>query len=131
LFDCIVVGSGPAGVFSAFQLRGRNVVVLDAGLQADPENRLPHKNLYDMRRDGDDVFEQIIGSTFEGMHNIFHEYMSPKLKGPMMRYVTRVPEGETPPRSTTFDVYGSYAKGGLASAWGAGFAGLPDLVHGS
>jgi choline dehydrogenase-like flavoprotein len=120
LFDCVIVGSGPAGVFSAFQLRGRNVVLLDVGLQADPGNRLPPKNLYDMRRDGDDVFEQIIGSKFEGMHNIFNEYMSPKLKGPMMRYVTRMPEGETRPQSTTFDACSSYAKGGLASAWGAG-----------
>lgn len=120
LFDCIVVGSGPAGVFSAFQLRGRKVLMLDVGLKADPANSLPLKNLYDMRRDGDDVFEQIIGSRFEGMHNIFNEYMSPKLKGPMLRYVTEIPPGESKVHSKTFDTYSSYAKGGLASAWGAG-----------
>lgn len=120
MFDCIVVGSGPAGVFSAFQLRGRNVLMLDAGLQAKPGQRLPLKNLYDMRRDGDDVFDQIIGPRFEGMHNIFNTYMSPKLKGPLMRYVTRVPEVETPAHGKTFELYSSYAKGGLASAWGAG-----------
>lgn len=94
--------------------------MLDVGLKADPGNSLPLKNLYEMRRDGDDVFDQIIGPRFEGMHNIFNEYMSPKLKGPMLRYVTDLPAGESRVQSKTFDTYSSYAKGGLAGAWGAG-----------
>ena len=37
--DCIVVGSGPAGVSAAHALveKGRRVVMLDAGLRLEPE----------------------------------------------------------------------------------------------
>ncbi len=120
MFDYIIVGAGPAGVSAAYQLQNKNVLVLDAGLDAIPGRQLPPKNIYDIRRDGDEIFSEVIGDSFEGLHNVFFEYMSPKLKSPLMRYVAELPAGEKKPESDDFDACISYAKGGLASAWGAG-----------
>ena len=37
MFDAIIVGSGPAGVAAALALRGKNMPLLDVGIQ------LPHQ----------------------------------------------------------------------------------------
>jgi len=88
--DVIVVGSGPSGTFAAYQLRGRDVLVLDVGNRGDPN--APGRNLYDLRKTpaGADLFAELIGVRFESLHNIFDAFISPKLKGPRLRFVTRV-----------------------------------------
>jgi choline dehydrogenase-like flavoprotein len=129
--DVIIVGSGAAGTFAAFQLRGRRVLVLDVGHRAD-ESGLGG-NLFDLRRnagiDRAALFRDLIGPSFESLHNIFHPYLSPKLKAPRMRFVTRDATTLSPVVGHNFDAVMSFAVGGLANAWGAGLYRFtaPDL----
>jgi choline dehydrogenase-like flavoprotein len=120
--DIIVVGSGPSGAFAAYALRGRNVLVLDVGHRAGPSTL--QANLYDVRRGSAgervDTFAELIGPEFESLHNVFHRYVSPKLKGPQMRFVTRDADRLAPVSSEAVDHDISLAAGGMANAWGAG-----------
>jgi choline dehydrogenase-like flavoprotein len=119
LFDVIIIGSGPAGVFAAYQLRQLKVLILDVGYTAS-DSAFPLKNLYDLRREGPDSFDELIGSRFESLNNLDRPYKSPKLKAPLWNFVTQTP-GNLPADSTeAFNPVLSYAKGGLANAWGAG-----------
>src|SRR5687767_1033259 len=94
----IIVGSGAAGTFAALQLRGRGVLVLDVGYT--PDKSALSGNLYDLRKDPGphegDLFDELIGRDFESLHNVFHPYLSPKLKAPLMRFVTRNAEALSP-----------------------------------
>src|SRR5262245_43286370 len=109
--NVVVVGSGPAGTFSAFQLRGRGVLVLDVG-HAPPPRDLDG-NSYELRRDpavtSDDLFEDLIGSEFESLHNVFRPYLSPKLKAPRMRFVTEGAERLSPVDAHNFRAAMSFA----------------------
>jgi choline dehydrogenase-like flavoprotein len=118
--DVIVVGAGPSGTFAAYQLRGRGVLVLDVGYRA-AQNALAG-NLYDLRKadGGVDLFAELIGSRFESLHNVFHPYMSPKLKSPGMRFVTQSADVLSPVESGAYSFAMSFAAGGMANAWGAG-----------
>jgi choline dehydrogenase-like flavoprotein len=118
--NVIVVGSGAAGVFAAYQLRGRGVLLLDVGVTA-PASALAG-NLYDLRQSPGaiDLFTELIGARFESLHNVFHPYLSPKLKAPRMRFVIDEAERLSPVLSRNFDAAMSFAAGGLANAWGAG-----------
>src|SRR5436309_1250108 len=120
--EVIVVGAGAAGTLAAFELRGRDVLVLDVGHRAE-ESAL-EGNLYDLRKEprasAGSLFEELIGPTFDSLHNVFHPYLSPKLKGPRMRFVTRAAADLSPVVSHNFDAVMSFAAGGLANAWGAG-----------
>jgi choline dehydrogenase-like flavoprotein len=120
--DVIIVGSGAAGTFAALQLRGQRVLVLDVGHRASAST-LSGK-FYDLRKnhgaDRTALFEDLIGSGFESLHNVFHPYLSPKLKAPRMRFVTRDAATLSPIIGHNFDALTSFAAGGLANAWGAG-----------
>lgn len=120
--DVIIVGAGAAGTFAAFQLRGRRVLLLDVGYRAGGDAL--SGNFYDLRKDHatdrSRLFEDLVGSSFESLHNVFHPYLSPKLKGPRMRFVTRGGETLSPVSGHNFDATMSFAAGGLANAWGAG-----------
>jgi choline dehydrogenase-like flavoprotein len=119
-FDAIVIGSGPAGVFAARELRGTRTLILDAGNEAGV-SPIPPGNIYDVRSSSSDLFDGLIGTRFEALHNLEHRYLSPKLKAPQMRFITRVPQGENLQfDSDHFEAVVSYARGGLANAWGAG-----------
>src|SRR4051812_23490254 len=118
LYDFIVVGSGPAGTFASYGLRGTNTLVLDVGHRAG-ETEL-HPKLYDVKRSGKLAAHLLLGDNLESLHNIFHEYLSPKLKGPLMRFITRDSQKLTPVMSENFYSIISLAQGGLANAWGAG-----------
>ena len=118
MFDVIVVGSGPAGVFAARELRPLKVLMLDVGHEASGE-RLPPENLHVLRT-RTDLTRPLLGDRFESLHNIDLSYLSPKLKAPLMRFVTETPDGEEGMLPEGFTAVRSFAKGGLANAWGAG-----------
>jgi len=118
-FDAIVIGAGPAGVFSAYALRGKRVLLLDVG-HRPPASPVLEGNLYELRKSREDLFEAMIGGKFEGLHNLVDRNISLKLKSPLMAYVVRDSERLAPVVSDTFDAVISLAQGGLANAWGAG-----------
>jgi choline dehydrogenase-like flavoprotein len=125
--DFVVVGSGPSGTFAARQLRGRDVLVLDVGHRGQPGGLTA--NLYDVRQappSGVNAFDELIGSRFESLHNVFHSYTSPKLKGPRMRFVTRGAAEWSPVASGDVDHVISLAAGGMANVWGAGLYPFSD-----
>jgi choline dehydrogenase-like flavoprotein len=119
VFDVIVVGSGPAGVFAARELTPLNVLMLDVGYEAGGE-RLPAENLHVLRTRERDLSAALLGEHFESLHNVDRSYLSPKLKAPLMRFITEMPPGERDVITHGFAAVRSYAKGGLANAWGAG-----------
>jgi choline dehydrogenase-like flavoprotein len=116
--DVIIVGSGAAGTFAAYALRGKGVLVLDVG-HTPPAGAL-EGNFYDLRRARSDLFEEWIGPGFESLHNVFHPYLTPKLKAPRMKFVVQDAARLSPVKSRGFDAVMSFAAGGLANAWGAG-----------
>jgi choline dehydrogenase-like flavoprotein len=126
LFDVIIVGAGPAGVFAAYKLRPLKVLVLDVGYVANHE-KLPPRNIYDLRREGEDSFSGLIGDQFQSLHNIDRSYLSPKLKGPLWDFVIRKPAQMPLDRTDRFKPILSYARGGLANAWGAGVLRFNDI----
>ncbi len=113
------MGSGPAGAFSAFGLQGRNVLILDVGYRPPKIPNL-EGNLYNLRQQREDLFEELIGSEFEGLHNIHQRNISLKLKSPYMAYIVRNWAKLMPVESRNFEAVASFALGGLANAWGAG-----------
>jgi choline dehydrogenase-like flavoprotein len=122
-FDAIIAGAGPAGVMAARALRGRRVLVLDAGRRPAPAPGYPAANLadnlYEERRQRD-LFDLLIGERFESLHNLYNQPVSFKLKAPQMQYVIEGASSLSPVRSGNFDAVMSFAAGGLANAWGAG-----------
>jgi choline dehydrogenase-like flavoprotein len=119
LRDAVVVGSGLAGTFAAYGLRGRDVLVLDVGFR--PPGVPPLEgNLYEIRKRQKDLFVPLIGEHFESLHNIHQPAISLKLKAPFMSYIVRDAERLAPWSATNFEGVMSFAQGGLANAWGAG-----------
>jgi choline dehydrogenase-like flavoprotein len=119
LHDAIVVGSGLAGTFAAYGLRGRDVVVLDVGYRPPPAAPL-EGNLYGLRKSREDLFDLLIGQNFEGLHNIHRRAISLKLKSPGTSFIVKNGETFCPLVSPNFEPMASFAQGGLANAWGAG-----------
>lgn len=119
MHDAVIVGSGLAGTFAAYALRGRDVLVLDVGHR--PPGIPPlDGNLYEMRQKESDLFPLLIGEQFEGLHNLYRRRTSLKLKAPFMSYIVQDAERLSPLISDTFEPVMSFAQGGLANAWGAG-----------
>jgi choline dehydrogenase-like flavoprotein len=116
LFDVIIIGSGAAGTFSAYALKGLKVLVLDVGHK--PTGAPLAGNLYDLK-EKERFFDQIVGSRFESLHEIENPKLTPKAKAPLMRYVIQEPEGSPKVLSEEFFPTLSYAEGGLANIWGA------------
>jgi choline dehydrogenase-like flavoprotein len=118
-YNAIIVGSGPAGTFSAYALRGCKVLVLDVGYRP-PSHPPLEDNLYSLRQQREDMFHELIGDDFESLHNLHRKNISLKLKSPFMSYVARNQDQLSPLASGTFESTMSFALGGLANAWGAG-----------
>ncbi len=114
--DAIVVGSGAAGTWAAWALRGTKTLVLDVGTRPPPASL--DGNLYDLRR-ARPLFDETIGARYESLNNLENPELSPKVKSPLMRHVIERPDGAPSVRSDTFRALTSYAEGGLANAWGA------------
>ena len=119
MFDAIVIGSGPAGVFTAYGLESRDILMLDTGHEP-PAHPPLEGNLYELRRRAPDLFDWLIGQRFEGLHNVHQRANSLKLKAPYMSYIIKDWERLSPVVSESFDAVASFALGGLANAWGAG-----------
>jgi choline dehydrogenase-like flavoprotein len=122
LFDVVIIGSGASGVHAARQLSRStelNICVIDVGLIA-PSLRLPESPIHEIRQSKTDCFQEFVGSEFEAMNNIASEYLMPKIKSPLLRFVTNGPNGELlKPKPSNFMNIESLAKGGLANLWGA------------
>jgi choline dehydrogenase-like flavoprotein len=119
-FEVIIVGSGPAGVSAALELRDRNLLILDVGFRAPA---LPHElkqNLYDLKKSTEDLSTVLLGEKFESLNNVVSTFLTPKLKGPLLRFVTRDWRQLSPIDSSEFEGLLSFAAGGLSNAWGSG-----------
>lgn len=119
IHDVIIVGSGPAGTFAAEGLRGLDVLMLDVG-KTPKSPPSEDAGLLDLKREGRAEPEAILGPELESLHNISREYLSPKLKAPQLRYISRAWRELSPVVGDGFDALMSFARGGLANAWGAG-----------
>lgn len=120
MHDVIVVGSGPAGFAAAALSQGTDVLVVDPGFAPAARDADEGISLLEAKRRGDVDVHSVIGDRYESLHNLHAEYLSPKLKGPLMRFVTEGVERWTPLRSESVAAQISLARGGLANAWGAG-----------
>lgn len=119
MYDAIIIGSGLSAVSAALKLRPMKILMLDVGLSPPPPN-FSSRNIYVMRREGNDLFNGLIGASYEAFQGLDGNYISPKLKGPQMRYFWECPQGVSQNNLLHFDATTSYARGGLANAWGAG-----------
>lgn len=119
MFDACIVGSGAGGVFAAYGLRGRRVLMLDAGLQPPAQPAL-NSNFYDLREATPDLGRELIGEDLRGLEHIFTPPASLKLKSPGTAYILDQADRLTPVISSSFRAAVSLAQGGLANAWGAG-----------
>jgi len=118
-WDVIIVGSGAGGAAAALGLEGRRVLMLDVGL-TPPANPLPDEPMYSIREQRSDLHGTLLGEAFESLGPIGGEEISPKLKAPLMRYLSARPTGFPVDRENGFHAVQSFAQGGLANAWGAG-----------
>jgi len=121
LFDVIIVGSGPSAVSALESLKTKKVLVIDPGLKASSqETDSLNLSLNDLKKSGKIELDDVIGRGLESFHNVFEAYLSPKLKAPLMRFITNRYLTESKFETNNFFVMGSHAKGGLSNAWGAG-----------
>ncbi len=122
MYDVLIIGSGISGVSTALRLSdlGIKTCILDVGIEPRERHEIK-ENLYDYRLKNDS-FELMIGKNFEGLHNLksTNQTLPAKLVSPGMKFVTERAEELSPLLSRNFTAVQSFAKGGLANAWGAG-----------
>lgn len=120
LFDVIIVGSGPSAVSALKALKDKKVLILDVGMVTNDSGDSLNKSLRNLKKGNEIKFSDVIGDKFESLNNIHQEYMSPKIKAPLMRFVSNKFNELNKFKTTNFFVLGSFAKGGLSNAWGGG-----------
>lgn len=119
--EIIIVGAGAAGVSAALGVVKNNVkpLILDFGAVAE-KSFDSNKNFYDLRKESN-CFDLMIGDDLQGLHNLLYkEKFPPKLISPYTSYISRDSKYLSPIQGKNFKVIQSFAKGGLASGWGAG-----------
>jgi choline dehydrogenase-like flavoprotein len=119
-----VIGSGPAGVATASALlaRGANVLMLDAGIELEPDRAQIVRDL-SQRKPADWQRAQIAkvhGDSTADMKGLPHK----NLFGSNFLY--RESEEKTPWRQGSSDIRPSLALGGLSNVWGATLLPLRD-----
>jgi len=113
--DVIIVGSGPAGAAAALQLAEKTKpLVLDVGITAA------------YKASDQSYLTETLGAELEGLSHITGQYLSPKLRSPLFRYVTGRWRKLSPIRSQNFRGELSLALGGFANAWGSGLYEFDD-----
>ncbi|MFH2042436.1 MAG: GMC oxidoreductase [Acidobacteriota bacterium] len=120
--EVVIIGSGCAGTAAALSLaeRGIRPCILDVGEK--PPSRAPiQENVYAHCREND-CFSLFIGDDFAGLDNLTkgEEAVPAKLVSPGIAFVTAGAEARSPLAQEKFDLIQSFARGGLANAWGAG-----------
>ncbi len=119
--DLIIIGSGAAGTWAAYQAvsRGLTPMVVDVGLHP-AEQPVLTQDFFALRQQDEHQANYLLGAEFESLHNICRSYLSPRLKPPRFRFVTAKADELAPLQRNGFDPIQSFALGGLANAWGAG-----------
>lgn len=120
IFDCIIVGSGPAGVSAAFPLleAGLNVLMVDGGVAPA---MLPISSGFSEARLSDSgQRSNFIGNNFYSL--LQREAISPKFRVPFHEYVFDGFLKSNNIQANDFIAIGSMAVGGLSNAWGCGVA---------
>jgi choline dehydrogenase-like flavoprotein len=118
MYDIIIIGAGAAGVMAASRIRRHRTVILDVGYKPPPTTGMMG-NIYVLKEHDPHQDEYLIGKNYESLHNIEREHRNPKLKAPYTSYVVKNAEKLLPVISQGFSPVVSFARGGLANAWGA------------
>jgi choline dehydrogenase-like flavoprotein len=120
--EITIVGSGAAGVAAAlgFVDRGFVPTIVDVGVDA-PHDSQARGNFYEQLQERD-LFDVMIGAEFERVRTKSRRaYPLPaKLAAPRLRFVTQHAEQYRPLSQRDFAPVRSFARGGLANAWGGG-----------
>lgn len=118
----IIIGSGVAATAAALEFAGHGLKVrmLDVGLQ--PEAAPSIKQNFYKFAEKNDAFDLLIGKEFDGLSNVYdaENAIPAKLVAPYFRFVTRNAADISPLNEDGFSAVQSFARGGLANAWGAG-----------
>jgi choline dehydrogenase-like flavoprotein len=119
-FDAIIIGSGPAGVSTAFPLveAGLRVLMVDGGRKATISP--PSKPYLVWRNEEANQWKWMIGENFHALRNV--DAASPKLRVPVHAPMFDGFANENRINSNGFVAIGSLAEGGLSNAWGCGVA---------
>ncbi|CAL2060945.1 GMC oxidoreductase [Tenacibaculum sp. 190524A05c] len=120
IFDYIVVGSGCTGVQSAQTLleNGAEVLMLDVGNEDESGISFPNKDFLNIRKENTNQPELFLGKNYIGIP--WGELKPGYHLTPSRKYVIKDTEELAPYTSNEFEVFESFAKGGLGTAWGTG-----------
>ena len=123
-FDVIIVGSGPAGVSSAFPLLegGLSVLMVDGGNQ--PTIQPPDLDFLSWRSTDHDQSRLMLGKKFYSLKPGIGG--SPKMRVPGLEFVFKDYLDFNRITNEGYATVGSLAAGGLSNAWGSGVACLSD-----
>lgn len=124
-FDVIIVGSGPAGVSSAFPLvqAGLRVLMVDGGKKHHISP--PDVDFLSARSTQKDQWKWIVGEDFHALKML--DAVSPKLRVPAHAYAFEGFKTYNKLVDENFIALGSLATGGLSNAWGCGVARFSEL----
>jgi choline dehydrogenase-like flavoprotein len=138
VFDVIVVGSGAAGTHAARRVcekfPHKKIALLDVG-HTPPGVHFAESSFTELLQSKDPIaFDGKIGRNFESLGSITDPFLTPKVKGPLNRFVISLPNPTANGHSYSinsgpssdcslvkngFYAHPSFAMGGLANVWGA------------
>ena len=121
IYDCIVVGSGPAGAHAAWPLveAGLNVAMIDGGVEDQNNFNLSYdENFESVRKNRQDQQFLFFGKDLDGL-NVPQDgdHASAMLSG-RFSYVSEKAAEFLPSKTLDLEVAQTLAKGGLSEVWG-------------